>query len=242
MRPTDEFLDSSDTGPEDHAGNMKWFPSNRQSILHRYRQLVPHLLTASATSCVWAAALLLMARVPSLQPCNGDAALVAHNSMSLMPESGSPNFLSSVVETLSCGSSLEEAKALGCGYDILMNAWLSPPCLDAVSVADYQKDGSWVGYADTNRTIPIPLAELGDYVEYYTSQRDHVVHCLALWKRQFRALFEGWKYVDPGLTMEKHVGHCVKLLLEKTETPGDREIPLKVIPFQLSCHVRNVPA
>jgi hypothetical protein len=127
-----------------------------------------------------------------------------------------------------------------CQYDILTNHWLPGQCVDEFSIREYQSDGSWFPYADEQHTKRLAVEELGDLPFYYTSMRDHVVHCANLWKRQFRAMSEGWKHVDSVTVEEEHTMHCSDFLMKKAELPEYRQTPIKVFVGKSGCHVRDV--
>jgi hypothetical protein len=150
-------------------------------------------------------------------------------------------FLASEIDYLTCGTSLQEAKSKGCLYDILSNHWIPNECADEFSIREYQSDGSWYPYNDENRTELLTREELGDRTFYYTSMRDHIVHCAALWRRQFRALSEGWRYLDSVLTDPEHTMHCSKFLVDMSDYgPDFRTMPIKVFVGHAGCHVRDI--
>ncbi len=49
--------------------------------------------------------------------------------------------------------------------------------MDLDAVEEYQTDGSWYGYSQENRTELLSLESMGELSRYYTSERDHIVHC-----------------------------------------------------------------
>lgn len=51
-----------------------------------------------------------------------------------------PSPLIAGAKYLLCGHSTEEAKTLGCEYDILSNHWLPAPCMDQDAIREYQYD------------------------------------------------------------------------------------------------------
>ncbi|KAM4063789.1 hypothetical protein HRG_006900 [Hirsutella rhossiliensis] len=121
-----------------------------------------------------------------------------------------------------CGRSAVEAKAAGCQYDILSNHWVPQPCMDDEAIRDYQSDGSWHGYADKNRTKLIPSTEaMGDLGVYYTSTRDHIVHCAALWRKQYRAFAENRRFFDSIIADAMHTMHCSNFLVDMTDNGMD---------------------
>ncbi|KAK4243027.1 hypothetical protein C7999DRAFT_18550 [Corynascus novoguineensis] len=142
---------------------------------------------------------------------------------------------------ISCGKSIAESKSLGCKYDILSNHWVPWQCMDDGSVEIYQSDGSWFGFADENRTQLIGSAEgMGSTEVYYTNMRDHIVHCAALWKKQFNAFFEERVYYDSLILDPKHTYHCADFLVDMTDKgPDFRNIPIKVEVGHAGCWVRE---
>lgn len=78
------------------------------------------------------------------------------------------------------------------------------PCYDASFIEDYQDDGSWAAFADEEMTVLLTVEEMGEREFYWTSVRDHVVHCALLWKKQFVYLFEERPAVDDVLVDGGH--------------------------------------
>jgi hypothetical protein len=142
-----------------------------------------------------------------------------------------------------CGTSPEEARNAGCQYDMLSNSWLPKACMDNDAVANYQSDGSWYSYLDRNHTKMLLTAdEMGSVSGgiYYTSTRDHIVHCAALWRKQFRVFAEARTNFDTTVADEEHTMHCAQLLMDMTEYgPDFRSIPIEVVVGYGSCWVRN---
>ncbi|GAB1316885.1 hypothetical protein MFIFM68171_07095 [Madurella fahalii] len=143
-----------------------------------------------------------------------------------------------------CGTTPDKAIRAGCKYDILSNHWVPGQCLDEAAVAEYQRDGSWLGYADSNRTQVLTVDEMGSMPEgfYYTTMRDHIVHCASLWKKQFRAFAENRAVLDWVVADEEHTMHCAQFLVDMTETEGGldyRHMPIKVFVGYAPCWVRE---
>lgn len=155
------------------------------------------------------------------------------------PVQSSLDFFAAHRGYLSCGHSNEEAKAFGCEYDILTNHWLPHQCKDAKSISDYQADGSWMPFADLARTEQLAVAELGDREFYYTSLRDHIVHCAMLWRRQYRAFSEGWKFVDSITADGNHTDHCSGFLMDMADLESFRAEPIVVSVGRSGCYVQE---
>ncbi|EFX03870.1 hypothetical protein CMQ_798 [Grosmannia clavigera kw1407] len=120
---------------------------------------------------------------------------------------------------IGCGTSTEEARSRGCVYDILANHYVHKSCFDETSTKSYMDEGtSWMGYLEKNKTTQLTtLEEMGDYDVYWTSQRDHIVHCGEMWKRQYRAFTQNWRYIDAITANEEHTFHCANYLVAMTD-------------------------
>lgn len=74
---------------------------------------------------------------------------------------------STVVEH--CGSSPQEAQALGCTWDLMSYGWVHPRCVKPdESQMWIQKHGPWKWYYDGNATQEIPLEDLPMTVRAHT--------------------------------------------------------------------------
>ncbi|KEF52130.1 uncharacterized protein A1O9_11756 [Exophiala aquamarina CBS 119918] len=119
---------------------------------------------------------------------------------------------------LDCGDSVEEARELGCAYDVLLNHWVPAPCVDDEFVKEYQDDGSWAAYYDEGLTHQImTIDEMSEQDIYYTSVRDHINHCAVVWKKQFYMLFEERQAFDSVIVMPYHTDHCAQYLTEVSD-------------------------
>ncbi|UKZ77006.1 hypothetical protein TrVFT333_004722 [Trichoderma virens FT-333] len=139
-----------------------------------------------------------------------------------------------------CGNSTESAKAMGCTYDILDNHWVPTQCIDEQAIEEYQSDGSWHGYADSEHKHMLSLAEMGERPVYWTSKRDHIVHCASLWIKQFNAFIEGRDQFDSLIVDSMHTKHCAKYLIDRTDEGEDfRKEPIQVEVGFAGCHIRR---
>lgn len=141
-------------------------------ISSKYARLTTHLLVLVVSSIFWGGLLFYTARRP-----------LTHGPINSNPnahiESSETKTLISGAKYLPCGNSTDEAKELGCEYDILSNHWLPAPCMDQEAVMEYQSDGSWFGYADEERTRLLSVGAMSEAPFYYTNMRDHILHCTA---------------------------------------------------------------
>ncbi|KAH6647936.1 hypothetical protein BKA67DRAFT_539765 [Truncatella angustata] len=84
---------------------------------------------------------------------------------------------------IDCGKSTEEARSKGCVYDILANHYVHKSCYDDISTQSYM-----------NEARPF-------------------VHCDEMWKRQYRAFTQNWRYIDAITADEEHTYHCANYLV-----------------------------
>ncbi|KAK2591372.1 hypothetical protein QQS21_010932 [Conoideocrella luteorostrata] len=120
-----------------------------------------------------------------------------------------------------CGTTLEEAEALGCSYVAMSSAWLPDHCRDAELEAEFDasgtnEDGTWNYFADGNMTEPLTRNQVremaGTNGRYYTSWEWHVVHCLFYWRKLHRAQFSGVT-MEPRFNTDGHIHHCSRLIV-----------------------------
>lgn len=188
---------------------------------------VSHSLLFVLTSLFWGSYFIF---IPSL---NIGPRYLKHS------ERGNSTIISNA-DYIHCGSSVEEARSRDCTYDILNNHWVPSSCIDGPAIQEYQADGSWYGYADWNHTRRLDIKTMGETPVYYTSERDHIVHCAMLWRKQYRALMDGRKYLDSIVVDAAHTMHCSKFLIEMTERgPDFSTMPIKVHVGFAGCHVRD---
>lgn len=117
---------------------------------------------------------------------------------------------------LSCGNSTTEAASLGCKYDPLSACWLHQDCPHDYSkeFATFNGGKPFVYYYDEGMT-----RQMNDYDEvghntqgfYWTSLREHLVHCLYLLRRGHDVHMRGDR-LDDMLANTEHVDHCTNFL------------------------------
>ena len=134
--------------------------------------------------------------------------------------------VTSGAKLLTCGDCVDEAREMGCKYDMLLNNWVPEPCFDEEFIEEYADDNSWAAYADANLTQRITsIEEMSEREYYYTSVRDHVNHCAMIWRKQFWVLFEERKAIDTMISNPGHTDHCALYLdgaLHKPQTEATK--------------------
>lgn len=133
----------------------------------------------------------------------------------------------------SCGNSTTEARALGCAYDALAGCWLHNGCPHDFTpeFSTFNNGKPFQYFYDEAATKPMKdYTEVGDNPDFYwTSVREHLVHCLYLLRRGHDIHMRGDR-LDNILGDLEHVDHCTNMLanwlrrpdpeLEKVGTQG----------------------
>ncbi|KAK0707795.1 hypothetical protein B0H67DRAFT_556417 [Lasiosphaeris hirsuta] len=123
-------------------------------------------------------------------------------------------------KTLSCGNSTAEARALGCKFDPLSFLWVPEPCFDSETNEAYQKAVNWHGYNDAEGKEMLDLDTMSERVEpfkYFTSIREHAIHCAYVWQKQHRGYLRGGLYLDDNSASFHHTRHCSEVLMHTTD-------------------------
>lgn len=108
-----------------------------------------------------------------------------------------------------CGGNADEARAKGCAYDVMMQEWTTPECIDWTLAEKFLKNGNWTWYADSgavNTYDDVQVAK-GDHSVVYVDQSYHRHHCIFTWERLVRAMRTQRPLVEK-LVDYDHVMHC----------------------------------
>ncbi|KAK0717283.1 hypothetical protein B0T26DRAFT_675613 [Lasiosphaeria miniovina] len=125
-------------------------------------------------------------------------------------------------KTLHCGNSTAEARALGCTFDVLAFMWVPAPCFDRETTEAYQKAVNWHGYNDPDGREVLDLETMSERTapgKYYTSAREHAVHCAFAWQKQHRGYLRGGGglYIDDNSAGYHHTRHCSEVLMKTAD-------------------------
>jgi hypothetical protein len=188
-----EYTDDASTGEPDRNPPYHHV-KGRNSVFTNFLIII-------VTSLFWIMVLLALSR--PVKPLNSSS------------KAGDRHNITTNAKLLTCGNSTQEAKALGCKYDVLLNHWVAAPCLDEDWIAEYEDDGSWAAFADENMTQQIKtVEEMSEREFYYTSVRDHINHCGTMWKKQFWALYREQTALDSLIASPGHTDHCAHYLMD----------------------------
>ena len=121
--------------------------------------------------------------------------------------------------TVSCGTTTEEAILRSCIFDELSMMWIPPKCTQSYSdqymVAN--DSGPFLYWVDRKgeQLLDDPSLHVGDGSLFWTTRRNHIVHCQYNLYRLADALRSG-EYIgqDDGQSLPDHMHHCVKTMAE----------------------------
>lgn len=130
------------------------------------------------------------------------------------------------VSNCSCGTTIEEARDLGCAFDVLSLSWLPAACRDDALTHEFATsgpgpDGGWDYWADANRTLPLSLDDVGALAGrsdgiVYTTLGFHVQHCSYYWRKYWRVVKGvGAMAMEARYDRESHVEHCQNVFMSE---------------------------
>jgi len=130
-----------------------------------------------------------------------------------------------------CGNSSDDARALGCHFDIMSFTWSHPRCFDKKLMDEFLslKNWTWWDETDQNDGKPVPFKEvsLGQHTRLYVSWEYHITHCTFMWKKMHRAVLAG-RPLDSYVGRIEHTMHCTKTLLERNWALDDRNTIIRM--------------
>ena len=174
-------------------GEINQPPQNPHSL---YRILSFHVLTIIITSTIW---------------------MLVIRSISLGSGSTKPTHHHPQTKILHCGNSTAEARALGCEYDVLPNLWIPAPCLDPSTTNSFTAQAPYFhGYSTPEGGKLLTVDEMSERTDdqaYYTSGREHLIHCAMMWQRLHKGYLTGRKILDKNTKDWEHTMHCSQMMI-----------------------------
>ncbi|KAK1529498.1 hypothetical protein CPAR01_11810 [Colletotrichum paranaense] len=117
-----------------------------------------------------------------------------------------------------CGDTWQEAKALGCHFDVMASRWYAPECFDQTALEGMLDEQPYVNFTwyedkEHTRVYPSELVLRGEFDKVYPSGDYHIYHCLYLWRRLHHAVIKN-KPVDEDLLEYGHTLHCTRMIMQ----------------------------
>ncbi|KAM3064761.1 hypothetical protein ACMFMG_012075 [Clarireedia jacksonii] len=142
-----------------------------------------------------------------------------------------------------CGNSPEEAKVLGCVWDLMSFSWTHPACYNKnVSDAFLEKYGPWKWYLnENNKPVGEELTEEDlPYVPMvWTQEHYHIAHCTYIFKLLHIAAMSGHLVTNEGIGMF-HTNHCVDVFLDPERVPFEKVTTRVQLLFGKCVTIRDV--
>lgn len=130
-----------------------------------------------------------------------------------------------------CGNSSDEARALGCQFDVMSFTWSQPSCFDNKLMDNFLSLKNWTWWHNPNDNIaePVPFNEvsLGQHSLLYVTWEYHITHCTFMWKKMHHAIMSG-RPLDSYVNDFKHTLHCEQTLLDREISLVARDIAIRI--------------
>lgn len=114
-----------------------------------------------------------------------------------------------------CGSTPEEARSLGCIFEVTLSLWVPPQCYDSELEKIYLQQPGLNFYRDVNLTdqVSIDDVKLGSSPGWFVPWDHHIRHCEFAFRKLHRAA-QSAKYIDGYVLQYAHTEHCLKMFTE----------------------------
>jgi hypothetical protein len=122
---------------------------------------------------------------------------------------------SETIDTLTCGTTNEEALVRGCIMEPMVYGWMPEPCYFPELSSQYApfEDRDWYTsreYLEEEKILPTDIWA-GKYKNIFTRQY-HGEHCLFLWRKLAMAVERRSEWLDHKTLNVDHVNHCSMVL------------------------------
>jgi hypothetical protein len=114
-----------------------------------------------------------------------------------------------------CGNNWQEAKRLGCHYDLMASRWYSDDCFNDEVLQTMLKEVDFQWFADREHTKPVTteFALSGQFDALWPLHDFHIMHCLYLWRRLHSAITQH-RHLDDDVYAYGHTVHCTRLIMQ----------------------------
>ncbi|KAH7318925.1 hypothetical protein BKA65DRAFT_569027, partial [Rhexocercosporidium sp. MPI-PUGE-AT-0058] len=202
--PRKSFMDDASNNSLSHEQNDEILTHGKPTIKHR---LFLYLGTAIVV-------LIILVQAAAI------ATRLQHQSHPSKVRGIIPNSQISRGNTLHCGHSLKQARALDCVFDIMDYSWIPRPCFHS-ELSKQSSDATFglnvTFWNDAVLAHVLPTEEIlnGEYEYVFTHRIFHTKHCKYYLHRQTRVLGDG---LGTSLLRNSSYGlHCLRGIME----PGD---------------------
>jgi len=118
-----------------------------------------------------------------------------------------------------CGSSPDEARRLGCHFDVMSFSWLPPQCFDRELVDDFLARKQWSYYQipishNVENEVPMANVSTGEIDHLFVTWEFHQVHCAYMVRKLHRAL-SSKRPLDGYIDNLAHTEHCTEVMMDR---------------------------
>jgi hypothetical protein len=130
-----------------------------------------------------------------------------------------------------CGNNWQEAKALGCHFDVMASRWYSHECFNGEVLSQMMTEVDFKWFWDKNHTLPVEkdIVVKGEFEKVYPLYDFSIMHCLYLWRRLHSALF-GHRQLDNDVYSYGYTLHCTRLIMGWKQEKATNTIATSGIP------------
>ncbi|KAL2060783.1 hypothetical protein VTL71DRAFT_9425 [Oculimacula yallundae] len=131
-----------------------------------------------------------------------------------------------------CGNNWQDAKRLGCHFDVMASRWYSHDCYNGAILEQMMTEVEFEWFYDSEHTLPAPkdLVMKGEFDTIYPLYDYHIMHCLYLWRRLHSAVVEH-RQLDDDVYSYGHTLHCTRLIMGWKMEKNTTTIATSGIPF-----------
>lgn len=122
-------------------------------------------------------------------------------------------------ETLTCGTTSDEARARGCVMEPMVYGWMPKECYYSDLSSEYNpyEDRAWYTTETFDERVSSEELWAGKREHVYTHQY-HTEHCFFLMRKLARAMDQKEKYLDHKSLQVDHVDHCSDVIARQRES------------------------
>ena len=124
-------------------------------------------------------------------------------------------------EILDCGSSPEEARSLGCHYEMNSLRWVPEACHDRGLELYFEQNFSFRYYNDSSGDFEIPKEVIarGETDNIHISWEYHLTHCLFIFEKVYKAALDGRENnrLHSNIWDREHFHHCTKAMMQRNQ-------------------------
>lgn len=131
-----------------------------------------------------------------------------------------------------CGNNWQDAKRLGCHFDMMASRWYSHDCYNGEVLEEMLQEVDFEWYADPQHTrrVSTELALSGEFDALWPLHDYHIMHCLYLWRRLHSAVIDH-RQLDDDVYSYGHTVHCTRLIMNWHEGKNTTTIATSGIPY-----------